>query len=165
MDTRVKPAYDGLRCYASQPSPRLHVGFENGLLLGALVGVLLAQTHDRAQRLDVEAVALGLGVDVANVVGDGLLLLLQPLDTLDDGLELIFCESCRGLFLDGSGRGGHRVLLKELTGEAERASAALRRTPILKMNLEKTLKSAAPCVKATSRSSTVHPQENASGVG
>ena len=44
---------------ASQHSQRLHVGFENGLLLGALVGVLLAQTHDRAQRLDVEAVALG----------------------------------------------------------------------------------------------------------
>src|SRR6266446_9050928 len=150
---------------ASQHSQRLHIGFENGLLLGALVGVLLAQTHDRAQRLDVEAVALGLGVDVADIVGDDLLLLLQPLDALDAGLELIFCECCRRLFLDGSGRGGHRVLLKELTGESERASAALGRTPILKMNLEKTLKSAAPCVKATSRSSTVHPQEKASVVG
>jgi ATP-binding cassette subfamily F protein uup len=50
---------------------------------------LLAQPHDGAQRLDVEAVALGLGVDVADVVGDGLFFFFQPLDALDDRLELI----------------------------------------------------------------------------
>src|SRR5712692_1199527 len=128
MDTRVKPAYDSMACSASQHSQRLHVGFENGFLLGALVGVLLAQTHDRAQRLDVEAVALGLGVDVADIVGDGFLLFFQPLDALDDGLELIFCKCCRGLFLDGSGRGGHRVLLIEwvIESKAEGADASPR---------------------------------------
>ena len=58
----------------------------------ALVLVLLAQAHDRAQRLHVVAVALGLGVDVADVVGDRLLLFLEPLDALDEGLELILGE-------------------------------------------------------------------------
>ena len=67
----------------------------------ALVGVLLAHPHDGAQRLDVIAVALGLGIDVADVVGNGLLFFFQPLDALDDGLELVLGESRRGLFLDG----------------------------------------------------------------
>ena len=80
-------------------------------MLGALVGVLLAQAHDGAQRLDVVAVALGFRIDIANVVGDGFLLLLQPLDPLDNGLELILGKSRRGLFLDGGSSGGHRVLL------------------------------------------------------
>ena len=71
----------------------MHVGLEHGLLLAALVGVLLAQADDGAQRLDVEAVALGLGIDVADVVGGRLLFLLEPLDALDDGLELILGEA------------------------------------------------------------------------
>src|SRR6266536_2545829 len=79
----------------SQHPQRLHIGFQNRLGFGALVGILLAQAHDGAQRLDVETVALAFGVDVADVVGDGLLLFLQPLDALDDSLELVFCESCR----------------------------------------------------------------------
>ena len=91
---------------------RVHVGVEHFLLLAAFVGVELAQAHDRAQRLDVEAVALGLGIDVADVVGGRLLLLLEPLDALDDGFELILGEAGGGLFFFGCGAGGHRSLLK-----------------------------------------------------
>src|SRR5271170_6007722 len=47
----------------SQHPERVQVGLEDGLLLLALVDVLLAQPHHDAQRLDVEAVALGLGID------------------------------------------------------------------------------------------------------
>ena len=54
---------------------------------------------------------LALGIDVTDVVGNRLLLFFQPLDALDDGLELVFCEFGRGLFRDGGSGGGHRVLL------------------------------------------------------
>ena len=55
--------------------------------------------HDRAQRLDVEAGALGFRIDVADIVGDRLLLLLEPLDALDEGLQLVLGKAGRGLFL------------------------------------------------------------------
>src|SRR5262249_21969367 len=58
-----------LRRYAAasgQHAERVHIGLEDGLVLAALVGVQLAQTHDRAQRLGVEAVGLGLRIDVAH---------------------------------------------------------------------------------------------------
>src|SRR5581483_1054853 len=93
---------------ASKHPQRLHIGLENGLGFLALVGILLAQSHDGAQRLDVEAVALAFGIDVADVVGDGLLLLLKPLDALDDGLELVLGETCRVFFPGGGSGGGHR---------------------------------------------------------
>src|SRR5260221_7334351 len=137
----------------SQHPQRLHVGFQNGLLFGALVGVLLAHPHDGAQRLDVIAVALGFGIDVADIVGNGLLFLFQPLDALDDGLELVFGEFGRGLFREGS-RGGHRILLDELMVEVL-WSGTLGRGPYLEM----TLKSAASPVKATSHSSTATHRE------
>src|SRR5258708_7109822 len=137
---------------ASQHPKRLHVGFQDGFLFGPLVGVLLAQAHDGAQRLDVEAVALGLRIDVADVVRDRLLFFFQPLDALDDGLELVFCKFGRGRFLDRS-RGGHRVLLN---GTGVEVVTRLRSHAA---HLEMTLKIGAPRVKATSRSSTARPQE------
>jgi hypothetical protein len=91
----------------------MHVGLEHGLLLAALVGVLLAQADDGAQRLDVEAVALGFGIDVADVVGGRLLFLLEPLDALDNSLELVLGEAGSRLILFGSGCGGHRTLLSD----------------------------------------------------
>src|ERR1700730_13003548 len=94
-----------------QHPERLHIGFQDGFLLGALVGVLLAQPHDGAQRLDIKAVAFRLGIDVADIVGNRLLFFFQSFDTLNDGLELVLGESCRGLFLDGGSSGGHRLLL------------------------------------------------------
>src|SRR5262249_5978391 len=90
-------------------------GLQDRFLLLALVGILLSQANDGAQRLDVVAVALGFRIDIADVVGDGFLFLLQPLDPLDDGFELVLGEARRLRFvrfvgLDG-GRGGHRLLL------------------------------------------------------
>src|SRR5712664_292613 len=71
---------------ASQHPQRLHIGFQDGFLFGPLVGVLFAQAHDGAQRLDVEAVAFGLRIDIADIVRNRLLFFFQPLDAFDDGL-------------------------------------------------------------------------------
>src|SRR5258708_20904892 len=73
---------------ASQHPQRLHIGFQDGFLFGPLVGVLFAQAHDGAQRLDVEAVALGLRIDVADIVRNRLLFFFKPLTALDAVLEL-----------------------------------------------------------------------------
>ena len=72
---------------------RVQVGFENLLLLAALVGIQLAQAHDRAQRLGIEAGAFRFGIHVADVVGGRLLLFLEALDALDDRFELILGEA------------------------------------------------------------------------
>src|SRR5665647_851626 len=144
---------------ASQHPQRLHIGFQDGFLFGALIGVLLAQADDGAQRLDVEAVALGLRIDVADIIRDRLLFFFQPLDALDDGLELVFGKFCRGRFLDGGSSGGHRVLLNELMVEEERRTLRRGQHP------EMTLKSGATRVKATSCSSTARPQEKTSPHG
>ena len=55
-----------------------------------LVLVLLAEANHRAQRLHVEAVTLGLGIDLAQIGGERRLLLLEPLDAGDDGTKLVF---------------------------------------------------------------------------
>src|SRR5262245_63594671 len=92
----------------------MHVGLQDRLLFLALVDILLAHPYDRPQRLDVEARALGLRIDVADIVGDRLLFLLQPLDALDEGLELILAESDGRLVVLGGGSssgGRHRSLL------------------------------------------------------
>ena len=86
----------------------MHVGFQNRLGFLPLLRILLAHPHDGAQRLDVETIAFALGIDVADIFGDSLLLLFQPLDALDDGFELVLRKACRGrfFFLEGGG-GGH----------------------------------------------------------
>ena len=71
----------------------MHVGLKNSFLLAPFVGILLAQPHDGAQRLDVEAVCLGLGVDVANIVADRFFLFLQLFDALDESFQVIFCKT------------------------------------------------------------------------
>ena len=78
---------------------RVHIGFEQRLLLLALVAVLLAQADNDTQCLDVKAVALGLGIDIANVVGDRFFLFLEPLDPLDKGFELILGKTAGGLIV------------------------------------------------------------------
>jgi hypothetical protein len=56
-----------------------------GLLL-ALTLILAAQRDDLAHDLGVEAVALGLAVDMLDVVGEGALFLFELFDSLDEGL-------------------------------------------------------------------------------
>ena len=106
-----KRAAEPLSAYRRQHPQRVQIGVQDQLVLLPLLGVLLAQADHGAQRLDVEAVALRFGIDVADVVGDGLLLFLQPLDPLDEGLQLVLGETGLGgfglLFFDG----GHQTLL------------------------------------------------------
>src|SRR4051794_38594381 len=49
----------------------------------------LPEAHDLAHDLGVVAVGLGLGVDVADVVAEALLLFLEPLDALDEQAQLV----------------------------------------------------------------------------
>src|SRR5262249_60136038 len=77
---------------------------ENRFLLAPFIGILLAQPYDHAQRLDVEAVGLGFGINVANVVGDRFFLFLQPLDAFHEGLQMILRKAGGGPF-HGSGGG------------------------------------------------------------
>ena len=69
--------------------------------------VLLADADDLAEHLGVEPVALGLGVDLLDVVGDGPLFLLHALDALDERAELVLRD---GIGIDG-GLSGHRTNL------------------------------------------------------
>src|SRR5262245_8622569 len=60
------------------------VDLEQGLLLLAVGGVHFAQAHDLAHHLGIEAAALGLGVDLADVGGEAGLFLLEPLDAIEE---------------------------------------------------------------------------------
>src|SRR6478609_5964624 len=77
------------RMLSDRLADRLQIEVEDRLFLLALFEIALAQRDDLAQHLDVVAVALGLGIDLLDVVGDRLLLFLEALDALHDALELI----------------------------------------------------------------------------
>jgi len=47
------------------------------------------QPHDHPHDLGIIAVGLGLGIDVADIVGDAFLFFLEPLDPLDEQPQLI----------------------------------------------------------------------------
>src|SRR5262249_36446036 len=68
---------------------RMHVDGQNGLLLLPIGGAFLAQGQDLAQRLDVEPRCLGLQIFVADVAGQRLFLLLEPLDLFDELAQLL----------------------------------------------------------------------------
>ena len=112
---------------------RLQVGFEDRFLLLALLLVLLAQPHHGAQRLHVVAVAFGLGIDIADVVGDRLFFFFQAFDALDDRSELILGESRRGRFLDGVAAVAG---MERSSRDADRA-ATLRKPPPFRKSREK----------------------------
>jgi hypothetical protein len=76
----------GLRRHAE----RMKIGREHGLGLAPLVLVLLAQPDHGPQRLHVEAITRGLGLDFAEIGGESRLLLLEPLDAGDNGTKLVF---------------------------------------------------------------------------
>ena len=65
------------------------IGFEQRILLLPGMRFHLPEAHDHPHDLAVVTVGLRFGIDVANVVRDALLLLLQPLDTLDKQSQLI----------------------------------------------------------------------------
>src|SRR5579862_9337068 len=92
------------RSSASSDPDRGEIEAEDFLFLTPLVAVLLADGDDLAHDLDVEPVALGLGVDVLDVFGKRLLLLLEPLDALDEAAQM------PGVDLLGPGDG--RVLVR-----------------------------------------------------
>src|SRR5574337_668416 len=73
---------------ASRHPERRQIKVEDRLLLHPLVAVLSAQGHDLAHDLDVEAVGLGLPVDVLDVVGERLFLFLEPLDAFDESAQV-----------------------------------------------------------------------------
>src|SRR6185312_2065534 len=65
------------------------VDLEQGFLLLAVGRIHSAQPDDLAHHLGVEAGALGFGIDLADVGGEARLLLLQPLDALDERAQPI----------------------------------------------------------------------------
>ena len=68
----------------------MEIGVEHGLFLAPLVLILLANADHRPEGLDVEAIALGFGIDLAEIGGERGLFLLEPLDAGDDGTKLVF---------------------------------------------------------------------------
>src|SRR5215217_5225517 len=70
-----------------------HVELQDRLLLGALVGVLLADVDQPTHDLRVEAVTLGLGIYLSDICLDGGSLLIHPLYAFDEGSELILSDS------------------------------------------------------------------------
>src|SRR6185437_13507854 len=66
----------------------MHVGFQNRLLLGAILRRLLAKPDYGPQRLDIDAARFGLGKNILLVGSKAADLLLEVLDTLNNGLQL-----------------------------------------------------------------------------
>src|SRR5688572_33168641 len=53
------------------------------------MGLHFAETHHLTHDLGLEAGRFGLGIDLADIPGDGRFLLLQALDALDEGLQSV----------------------------------------------------------------------------
>ena len=68
---------------ASTEAERRLVGVGDGIHLGPIVGGHLPQADDLAHDLGVVTDRLGLGVDVADIVGDALLFFLEALDAFE----------------------------------------------------------------------------------
>jgi hypothetical protein len=71
---------------------RMHVNFEDTFFFLALLVRLLAQSHDLAKGLDVEADGLRFRIFVANVARELLLFLFQAFDLLDELAQLVLCR-------------------------------------------------------------------------
>src|SRR6185437_6891048 len=74
---------------------RKEIGLEQRFLLVELVLIHFPDLDDLAHDLYFEAVRLGLGIDVANIVAQRLLLFFQALDALDEGFEMIAGDAAR----------------------------------------------------------------------
>src|SRR5215471_15426398 len=95
----------------------MHIGVQDRFVLFPFVYILLAQADHDTQRLDVKTVALGLRIDVANVLGDCLLLFLEAFDALDESFKLLLGKTTGGLIVLDGGCGSHEALLARLSGE------------------------------------------------
>ena len=72
----------------------MEIGGQHRLFFLPLLLVLLADPDHGFQRLGVETIGLGLGIDLFQIGGQRRLLLFQALDTGDDCAELVFgCQS------------------------------------------------------------------------
>src|SRR5215467_5847967 len=101
----------------------MQVGLEDRLMLLAFIGVLLAHANDDTQCFGIKAVGLGFRVDVADIVGDGLFLLFEPLNALDEGFEVVLGNAGGGhalWLLGGSHLGPAASRLSERTAAASR---------------------------------------------
>ena len=67
----------------------MHVEIEQRALLLTLGRVLPAKADDLPDDLRVEAAGLRLSVYVADVVGDSLLLFVEPLNAFDEALQFL----------------------------------------------------------------------------
>jgi hypothetical protein len=68
------------------------VQLQQSVLLLDLRLVLLPALHDLAHDLGIEAVALGLGIDLADVRREGVLLAIQPLNAVEEGAQPVGCD-------------------------------------------------------------------------
>ena len=90
-DLKQAPKKRGERRYRSArlfEIQRALIEDQQFLLLLAVGLVHATDPDDLAHDLGVEAGALGLGIDLLDVAGERPLLLLEPLDALDKGLQL-----------------------------------------------------------------------------
>ena len=71
---------------------RVHIDVKERVVFVALLLVLLSQPDHFAQDLDIEALTLGLGVDVFLVIRQCFDLLLEPLDAFDERSQPIACS-------------------------------------------------------------------------
>ena len=67
---------------------RSEIEIEHRLLLDSAVPVLLSYRYDLSHDLHIEAVRLGLAVDILDVAGQRLLLLFEALDPLNEGAQM-----------------------------------------------------------------------------
>ena len=72
---------------------RVEIGVEHRHLLPPFVLILFADADHGAQRLHVEAIALRLGIDFAEIGGERRFFLLEPLDAGDNGTKLALVDS------------------------------------------------------------------------
>ena len=88
------PASLAQRRRSAHPQRR-QIKIEDRLLLDSAVAILLSERHDLSHDLDVEAVRLGLAVDVLDVAGERFLLLFEALDPLDEGAQMAGVDLAR----------------------------------------------------------------------
>ena len=71
----------------------VHVEIQQGVLFLQFGLVELTQADDLAQDLHLEAIALGLGIDIADVGGEARLFFFQALDARHDLAQLVCCNA------------------------------------------------------------------------